>query len=101
MISNFLIQKFIKDSSNFKDKKVRERYGYLGGIVGILVNLMLFAIKFSVGVIVNSIAVTADAFNNLSDVGSSLVTIFGFSFLVNLLIGNIPLAMVELNIYQD
>lgn len=78
MISNFLIQKFIKDSSNFKDKKVRERYGYLGGIVGILVNLMLFAIKFSVGVIVNSIAVTADAFNNLSDVGSSLVTIFGF-----------------------
>jgi len=78
MISNFLIRKFIKDSSNFKDKKVRERYGYLGGIVGILVNLMLFAIKFSIGIIVNSIAVTADAFNNLSDVGSSLVTIFGF-----------------------
>jgi cation diffusion facilitator family transporter len=78
MISNFLIGKYIKDSSNFKDKKVRERYGYLGGIVGVLVNLMLFVIKFFVGVIVNSIAVTADAFNNLSDVGSSLVTIFGF-----------------------
>lgn len=78
MISDLLIRKFVKDCSNVKDKKVRERYGYLGGIIGILVNIVLFGIKFIVGTIVNSIAVTADAFNNLSDVGSSLVTILGF-----------------------
>ncbi|MEG0771897.1 cation diffusion facilitator family transporter [Clostridium sp.] len=78
MISNFLIEKFVPDHSNVKNKKVREKYGYLGGVIGILVNLVLFGVKFTVGVIVNSIAVTADAFNNLSDVGSSIITIFGF-----------------------
>lgn len=78
MISNFLIKKFIANCSDVKNKKVREKYGYLGGIVGIVVNLLLFGVKFTVGLIVNSIAVTADAFNNLSDVGSSVVTIFGF-----------------------
>ncbi len=78
MISNFLIKKFIANYFDVKNKKVREKYGYLGGIVGIVVNLLLFGVKFTVGLIVNSIAVTADAFNNLSDVGSSLVTIFGF-----------------------
>ncbi|MCT8975244.1 cation diffusion facilitator family transporter [Clostridium sp. CX1] len=78
MVSDLLIKKFVKNYSDVKNKKVRERYGYLGGIIGILVNILLFGIKFTVGTLVNSIAVTADAFNNLSDVGSSLVTIFGF-----------------------
>lgn len=78
MIFNFLIKKFIANYSDTKNKKVREKYGYLGGIIGIVVNLLLFGVKFTVGLIVNSIAVTADAFNNLSDVGSSVVTIFGF-----------------------
>lgn len=78
MLSDILIKKFIKDYSDIKNKNVRQKYGYLGGIVGILINLILFAVKFTVGMIVNSIAVTADAFNNLSDVASSVVTIFGF-----------------------
>lgn len=78
MISQKLITKFIKNSEDIKNKKVRERYGYLGGVVGILVNLVLFLIKIIAGLLVNSIAVIADAFNNLSDVGASLVTIFGF-----------------------
>lgn len=78
MLSDFLIKKFVKDYSNTKNKKVRERYGYLGGIVGILANIILFGVKFTVGMAVNSIAVTADAFNSLSDVGSSIITIFGF-----------------------
>lgn len=78
MISNFLINKFVRGYSDIKNKKVRERYGYLGGIIGALVNMALFVIKFTVGIVVNSIAVTAEAFNNLSDVASSLVTIFGF-----------------------
>jgi len=75
LISQKLITKFIRNSEDIKNKKVRERYGYLGGI---LVNLVLFSIKITAGLLVNSIAVIADAFNNLSDVGASLVTIFGF-----------------------
>lgn len=78
MISNFLIKLFIKDTDNTDSRKAREKYGYMGGIVGACVNLLLFIIKLSVGLISGSIAVIADAVNNLSDVGSSLVTIFGF-----------------------
>lgn len=78
MISEFLIRKFIKNSNDTRSKKVRSDYGYLGGIVGIVVNIFLFLIKLSVGLFVNSIAVIADAVNNLSDVGASMVTIFGF-----------------------
>ena len=78
MISKFLISKFIKNSEDISNKKVRDAYGYLGGIVGIVVNLILFATKLVVGIILNSIAVTADAFNNLSDVASSVITILGF-----------------------
>lgn len=78
MLSKTLINKFIKNSSNIKDKKVRNSYGYLAGIVGIIVNVLLFMIKFFVGFFTNSIAITADAFNNLSDSGSSLITVFSF-----------------------
>jgi len=78
MISNFLIKKFVKNSGDINNKKVRDAYGYLGGVVGIIVNLLLFATKLVVGIILNSIAVTADAFNNLSDVASSVITILGF-----------------------
>lgn len=78
MLSNFLISKFIKDPKDINNKKVRDAYGYLGGIVGIIVNLILFATKLIIGIISNSIAVTADAFNNLSDVASSVITILGF-----------------------
>lgn len=78
MITKMLINKFINDSENIKNKKVRESFGYLGGIVGIIINLILFLIKISVGMMLNSIAVIADGVNNLSDVGASLVTIFGF-----------------------
>ena len=78
MITEFLLKKFIKNSDDIKSKKVRSDYGYLGGIVGIIVNIILFIIKLTVGLLVNSIAVIADAVNNLSDVGASMVTIFGF-----------------------
>lgn len=59
------------------DKK-RSAYGKLCGGVGIVLNILLFAGKFLAGWISNSIAITADAFNNLSDAGSSLVTLIGF-----------------------
>jgi cation diffusion facilitator family transporter len=78
MIVNFLVEKFIKDSDNTRDQKVRRAYGNLGGFVGIFVNVILFLIKFIVGTLVGSIAISADAFNNLSDAASSVITIIGF-----------------------
>lgn len=78
MFFEFLVNTFIKNSSEVKDNKVRNSYGILGGIIGIIVNLILFAIKLFVGFLTSSIAITADAFNNLSDAASSLITIFGF-----------------------
>ncbi|MBS5950708.1 MAG: cation diffusion facilitator family transporter [Clostridium sp.] len=78
MISKFLVNTFVKNNENIKDPKVRNNYGNLGGIVGIIINFMLFLIKFFVGMFVGSIAISADAFNNLSDAGSSIITIIGF-----------------------
>ena len=67
---------FIKERN---DKvKIRQSYGMLCGVVGILLNVLLFLGKFLAGPISNSIAITADAFNNLSDAGSSFVTLVGF-----------------------
>lgn len=77
-MSKLLLKLFVKDYENVKDPAVRERYGILSGAVGIVLNLLLCAGKFIVGAASHSIAVTADAFNNLSDAGSSIVTLFGF-----------------------
>ena len=63
---------------NLTPDKKRSAYGKLCGSVGIVLNIFLFAGKFIAGLISNSIAITADAFNNLSDAGSSLVTLIGF-----------------------
>ncbi len=77
-MSKLLLKIFVKDYENVKDPIVRERYGILGSAVGIVLNLLLCAGKFIDGAASHSIAVTADAFNNLSDAGSSIVTLFGF-----------------------
>lgn len=69
---------FIKDSADEKRPAVRQAYGILCGAVGIFLNLCLFAGKFLAGTLSNSIAITADAFNNLSDAGSSIITLIGF-----------------------
>ena len=68
----------IKDSQNYSDPRVRTAYGVLCGAVGIFLNLVLFAGKLLAGTLSGSIAITADAFNNLSDAGSSVVTLLGF-----------------------
>ena len=78
MFSKFLVNIFIKNNEDISDEKVRGKYIFLGGLVGILSNLLLFIIKLSVGLITSSIAIMADAFNNLSDAGSSIITIVGF-----------------------
>ena len=72
----FLSKFFIREK---EDKaKIRQEYGMLCGMVGIFLNILLFCGKFLAGTISRSIAVTADAFNNLSDAGSSAVTLIGF-----------------------
>ena len=78
MFFEFIVNRFIKNNSNVKDNTVRNSYGILGGIFGIIMNVLLFIIKLSVGLLVSSIAIMADAFNNLSDAASSLITILGF-----------------------
>lgn len=78
LLSKLLVDKFIKNSELTTDEKVRGSYGVLGGVVGIIINFILFVVKLLVGLIVSSIAITADAFNNLSDAFSSIITIVGF-----------------------
>lgn len=78
MLTDLLVKKFIKDKENVKDKAVRQSYGYLGGFTGIVCNLTLSASKIAIGLMVNSIAITADAVNNLSDAASSIITLVGF-----------------------
>lgn len=73
-----LVRRFIPDWENVGDPAVRERYGILSGGVGIFLNLLLSVGKMLAGLLTGSIAVTADAFNNLSDAGSSVVTLVGF-----------------------
>ena len=76
----WLVKHYIKNSEDVRDPKVRRRYGALCSMVGIGLNICLFAGKYLAGVLSGSIAVMADAFNNLSDAGSSLITLIGFKF---------------------
>lgn len=73
-----MIKMFIKDYEKTSSSVVRARYAVLAGAVGIISNLILFVIKLIVGTLFNSIAVTADAVNNLTDAGSSIITLVGF-----------------------
>ncbi len=77
-MANILDRWLVREGEAPGGVKVRSRYGVFAGVVGVCCNLLLFAAKFTVGALSNSIAITADAFNNLSDVGSSLVTLIGF-----------------------
>lgn len=77
---SFLAKIFIKNREDYSSPSVRRAYGMLSGIMGIALNILLFAGKFLAGTLSGSIAITADAFNNLSDAGSSLITFLGFRF---------------------
>lgn len=78
MLVKFIVSKFIKDYNNIEDKKVRENYGILSSIMGLIVNSILFIIELTVGILINSIAVIADSFHNLADVSASVITLIGF-----------------------
>lgn len=73
-MTEFLVNKFIKDSANIESTEVRTRYGMLASVVGIFCNVLLFSVKLAIGLILSSLAVTADAFNNLSDAASSIIS---------------------------
>lgn len=76
-MTEFLVNKFIKDSANIESTEVRTRYGMLASVVGIFCNVLLFSVKLAIGLILSSLAVTADAFNNLSDAASSIISFVG------------------------
>ena len=77
-MSELLLRLFIKNHQDTKNPDVREKYGYLGSITGIIINIFLAAAKYLIGVITNSIAITADAVNNLSDSVSCVITLVSF-----------------------
>lgn len=73
-----IIKKFIPNSDNYNDKKVRNSYGKFSSVVGIIVNVFLFLIKLLAGVLSHSVAIIADSMNNLSDASSSIISLLGF-----------------------
>lgn len=75
---NILSRIFIKNHTDYKNPEVRTAYGILCGAAGIFLNLLLFGVKLAFGLLSSSIAIIADAFNNLSDAASSIVEISGF-----------------------
>ncbi|MBQ9956184.1 MAG: cation transporter [Ruminococcus sp.] len=77
-MTKLLVKHFVKDSENTTDIQVRERYGTLSSIVGIFCNILLFLLKYIMGTLSNSIAIVSDAFNNLSDSASCIVTLMGY-----------------------
>ena len=77
-VTRWLIRLFIKDSEDTSKPAVRAAYGNLACVAGIFCNLLLFAGKFTVGTLFGSVAIAADGMNNLSDAGSSVVSLIGF-----------------------
>lgn len=77
-MTELLVGWFIKDKENIHDTKVRQSYSRLSGFVGICCNVLLFALKLFIGLATGAVSIMADAFNNLSDAASSVVTLIGF-----------------------
>lgn len=76
--TGFLVKLFIKTPQEVKNAKVREQYGKLSSITGIVVNLLLFAVKFLIGTLSGSVSIVGDSINNLSDAGSSIISLVSF-----------------------
>ena len=77
-MTTLLLKLFVKNYSDTKNADVRMKYGFLGSAVSIIINILLSAFKYLVGTITFSVAITADAINNLSDAASGIVTLFSF-----------------------
>ena len=76
-MTEFLVRRFVKDPEDIGSQKVRTAYGSLAGGVGIALNLLLFAAKLVIGLVAGAVSVMADAFNNLSDAASSIISFVG------------------------
>ncbi len=76
-MTEFLVRHFVKDYEAVEKSAVRTAYGVLASMVGIVCNVFLFLVKFIVGLLLHSVSVTADAFNNLSDAASSMISFIG------------------------
>ena len=77
-MTNLLIKLFVKDYSDTNNRAVRQKYGTMTSIVGIIINFLLFIGKFTIGTLFGSVAISADAINNLSDAGSSFISLISF-----------------------
>ena len=77
-MQKLLVKLFIKNYKNTSDPKIRGKYGTLSGVVGIISNILLCSIKIFIGFISSSISVMADGINNLTDAGTSIITLIGF-----------------------
>lgn len=77
-MTKILLKLFIKDYNDTANPRVRRKYVNLGSAVGVLCNIVLFLIKLTIGLLAGSVSIMADAFNNLTDIGSSVVTLIGF-----------------------
>lgn len=76
-MTEFLVRRFVKNKDNIQEQAVRTSYGILSSIVGVICNVILFTVKLIVGIVINSVSVMADAFNNLSDAASSIISFIG------------------------
>lgn len=77
-MTDLILRIFVRDHKNTEDPAVRDKCGRVAGAVGIVTNFLLFLMKIIVGTVFHSVSVTADAVNNLTDSGSSVVTLIGF-----------------------
>ena len=77
-MTDLILRIFVRDQKNTEDPAVRDKCGRMAGAVGIVTNFLLFLMKIIVGTVFHSVSVTADAVNNLTDSGSSVVTLIGF-----------------------
>ncbi len=77
-MTDFLVKLFVKDYENINEPTVRQKYGTLSSITGMICNIILFLLKYIMGTLSNSISIVSDAFNNLSDCASCLVTLLGY-----------------------
>ena len=99
-MTRILINLFVKNKEAVENMAIRNRYALLSNVTGIIVNIALCITKLLVGVSAGSVAVIADAFNNLSDAGCNIVTFLGFVYHQNMQIKNIHSGMDVWNILQ-
>ncbi|MDD2446227.1 MAG: cation diffusion facilitator family transporter [Tissierellia bacterium] len=78
MVTNYLLNKILKGHTDYNKKETRTKVGTLASIVGLIANVLLSAIKIIIGIVISSVSVIADGMNNLSDAGSSIITLIGF-----------------------